>query len=402
MNTKYFYTQLKRIFYLKNAMVFNLILSLAAIAFILVYTNHMEPDSLKLKLGIVSDDESSYLGMGVDIINTVDAAASRISFLSMTRDDANKALKSGKIIGYLYVPSGFVEGLKVGENKEISYVTSRLGSDIINDIMCEISDIVSVLIVNSERSIYAMQSYMDDRYIDNNSYNRALDDMNIMLMKKVFGRDLSFDIRVLDLSSTLSYEKYYLISFFIVYSFLMGMAASVFVNKNNLQLQKILSSKGVSIPSQVFIEYFAYNIFLIVSILLLIIGAFIILFFFGNNFQVFSVRTLIQMILPISLLLSSMTLFVFEISSDRTGGIIILSLVCSILSILGGCFYPIRTFPDNMQAFCRLTPLHFLVKYAHKVILGENGGYYLGFIFIYTIFFILLTIFIRRVRINYG
>lgn len=404
MNNKYFFAQLKRLVFLSKAMIFNLILSLIAIVLILTLINKKNPEELKLKLGIVSDDKTTYLGMGVDIINTMDAAADRISFINMAERDAKNALNAGKIIGYLYIPDGFINALQNGENKEISYVTSKMNSNLINEIVCEISDIVSVLIVSSEKSIYAMESYMYDVNTDAKSYNQALDDINMMLIKKVFGRDVSLNIKILDESASLSPEKYYLASFLIIYLYLIGVSVSSFANKHNQTLHKALASKGLSAFHQIFSEYLAYSIFLIISIMLLIISAFMISIFFRNNlFDILGIgfMQLLLIIFTISLLLAAIISLIFEISADRISGILILCLSCIILGFCGGCFYPLRLFPKALKYFGRLSPLYPAVKYTHSIILNEANVFYLGFMLLYTIALFLLTVFIRRSRINH-
>ena len=188
----YLKVQIKRLLrVLPMAVLFNFIMILGICA-IFVFTIAIQSRGEKrIGVGVVGNIENKYMKLGVEMLNNMDASRLSVKFESLDEENAKKALREGRIAGYFKIDKDFIEGLENGENRPVIYVSSSGG--LMNELSKEVASVFSVLIVNSERVIYAVDEYLSEH---KDVYDRetANTELNMSLLKNVFTRGKIYNI----------------------------------------------------------------------------------------------------------------------------------------------------------------------------------------------------------------
>ncbi len=182
--------------------------ALLALAYMIFYVHAAGEREQKVRVAIVGEEQNSYLGIGIGLIQNLDSSRFNIDFVSMEEEAAKEALSRGEIVGYLLVDDEFIEGLGRGENIPLLYVTNAVGTGLTDALMREVSDLISVTIIHAEKAIYAMQDYV----LEQGPAERlaeATDKMNLRMISAVVKRSNLYETRIYDVYQKTPVAVYY-------------------------------------------------------------------------------------------------------------------------------------------------------------------------------------------------
>ena len=197
----YLIVQIKRLMrVLPMVVLFNFIMMIGICAIFALRVGIQEQDERKIGVGIVGNIDNKYMKLGVEMLNNMDSSRVSIKFESMDDSEAKKALREGQIIGYFKIDRDFIDGLENGENRPIVYVSSNGG--LMSELSKELASIFSVLIIDSERVIYAADEYL----VDHPVYDRvsANTEFNMWLIKNVLARGKIYDVENISVMGNIS------------------------------------------------------------------------------------------------------------------------------------------------------------------------------------------------------
>lgn len=367
------------------AVLFNFIMILGICA-IFVFTIVIQSRGEKrIGVGVVGNIENKYMKLGVEMLNNMDASRLSVKFESLDEENAKKALREGRIAGYFKIDKDFIEGLENGENRPVIYVSSSGG--LMNELSKEVASVFSVLIVNSERVIYAVDEYLSEH---KNVYDRetANTELNMSLLKNVFTRGKIYNIETKALTGEVSVKDNYICAMIIILTALSGVELGSLLSGKKDTLQEVLKSRGLSYISSIICELITVTLY----ILILIIFGFGI-FLLAINFlqdESFISPDYFEFfcnIFAVSIMFASMHLFIYELIYQRVTAVLMEIILGISLCYIGGCIYPLSFFPDIIQKISV-----FLPSTAGKNILISGLGYRLDLfslavVFLYTVLF---------------
>ena len=361
------------------AVLFNFIMILGICA-IFVFTIAIQSRGEKrIGIGVVGNIENKYMKLGVEMLNNMDASRFSVKFESLDEENAKKALREGRIVGYFKIDKDFIEGLENGENRPVIYVSSSGG--LMNELSKEVASVFSVLIVNSERVIYAVDEYLSEH---KNVYDRetANTELNMSLLKNVFTRGKIYNIETKALTGEVSVKDNYICAMIIILTALSGVGLGSLLSGKKDTLQEVLKSRGLSYISSIICELITVTLY----ILILIIFGFGI-FLLAINFlqdESFISPDYFEFfcnIFAVSIMFASMHLFIYELIYQRVTAVLTEIILGISLCYIGGCIYPLSFFPDIIQKISV-----FLPSTAGKNILISGLGYRLDLFSLAVVF----------------
>lgn len=367
------------------AVLFNFIMILGICA-IFVFTIAIQSRGEKrIGLGVVGNIENKYMKLGVEMLNNMDASRFSVKFESLDEENAKKALREGRIAGYFKIDKDFIEGLENGENRPVIYVSSSGG--LMNELSKEVASVFSVLIVNSERVIYAVDEYLSEH---KNVYDRetANTELNMSLLKNVFTRGKIYNIETKALTGEVSVKDNYICAMIIILTALSGVGLGSLLSGKKDTLQEVLKSRGLSYISSIFCELITVTLYILILIIFGF-GIFLLAINFLHNESFISPDyfEFFCNIFAVSIMFASMHLFIYELIYQRVTAVLTEIILGISLCYIGGCIYPLSFFPDIIQKISV-----FLPSTAGKNILISGLGYRLDLfslevVFLYTVLF---------------
>jgi membrane protein len=350
----YLIVQIKRLLrVLPVVVLFNFIMMIGICAIFALRVGIQEQDERKIGVGIVGNIDNKYMKLGVEMLNNMDSSRVSIKFESMDDSEAKKALREGQIIGYFKIDRDFIDGLENGENRPIVYVSSNGG--LMSELSKELASIFSVLIIDSERVIYAADEYL----VDHPVYDRvsANTEFNMWLIKNVLARGKIYDVENISVMGNISAIDGYVCGIITLFIMLSGVGLSGLLSGDKISMLRVLKSKGLSYMSSIICELIISTIYVMISMLILI-GGFIIVKSFLLEKSLLSIDSFefVSGILIVSIMFASMHIFIYELIDQRVVAVLIEILLGISLGYIGGCIYPLSVFPDLIQKVAIFLP----------------------------------------------
>ena len=400
--------QLKRAVKLFPAAVFSSLLifiSLALTALMLFRADSSDEGKKKVDIAIVGNTEDSYLGFGIGMLNNVDTAKISVNFSYMTEAEAKAKLAGGYIAGYMIIDEEFIEALGRGENIPLTYVSRTSSGGFIEVLVRDAADIISSVIINSERAIYAMQAYMNEngKRAEIDAWTQRI---NMSFLSLVLSRKNAYEIKIVDGFKGAKFLEYYASGLMIFFTFLLGIGSGLFLIKRDMAVYRLLYTRGHNEASQVCGEYLAFFLLLAASVLTIILAvsagaAFAHIDISGgnDNFRL-SIMGFFLKLMPVIFMLAAIIFFIYESGRNIINSVIAVFITALSLSYISGCLYPADFFPEIMQKISALLPLGAGLRYLLAAFTGEDGTKYLLIIISYTVIFLILSFGFRKRNIK--
>lgn len=406
----YFQTQVKRALKVCPAVIFATFLLCGSVCLVLglfLETDASKENKQKMQIGVVGDISDSYLGFGIYALQHLDSSRFAIDFHNMSEEEARSRMESGELSAYVRIPDGFVDSVVNGENKPLTYVVSNGQTGVGAVIMNELVDTISGLITESQNAIYGMQKFMLDNETEADFWE-ATDELNIRYIDFILNRTDLYRLETVGISKDLSMAGYYLCGVLILFFLLWGISGCTLFAQKDKSLSKLLASKGRGADVQVFGEYLAYLLLMLLS--LVGVAAVLVLAVCLTGFTVpewekaklsESVIFILKQI-PVALAISAFQFFLYELSDGIVGVVILqfLSAVC--LGYLSGCLYPLNFFPESIQRLAAVLPTGAALSYADKTLLKRHAAGETILLLLYFTIFIGLSVLIRNRRLKGG
>ena len=372
-----------------------------------VFDSHQESNGKKLRVGLVGDVGDSYLGFGVEALQTIDDTRYSVEFINMTEEEAKYGMEIGDLSGYVVIPEGFIGYILSGENRPATYVTTAGGMEIGSVVARELTDTISTLLTNSQGVIYSTQQYMRDNGHEEDFWDKS-DKLYLELLDFILGRASLFDMEFVGLNGYLTYNGYYMCSLFVLFILVWGMVGCIFYVRNDYAMDRLLISRGLTRNKLLLGEYLAYFLtttfvafcgLMLLGTLMQTAGVVIPEWWVSSKasgqelaaqqlqgwselkaFQQSHTALFYEQLLkyfvrmvPAIWLLASMQFLLYEISSNPVGGMLLQFMLGIFAGYASGCFYPITFFPLQFRELMGYLPVGASIEYAGKWMIGASG-----------------------------
>ncbi|WP_276979739.1 ABC transporter permease [Johnsonella ignava] len=404
----YVITQMKRALRLLPLAVISsilILLGLGLTAFMLFKPDEMAQGKKKIEVAVVGNTEESYLGFGIGMLNNLDSSRVSINFSYMSEDEAKDKLLKGEVSGYIVVDDDFIEALGRGENIPIKYVTQKDGG-LIEMVARDTAGVISSIIVNSEKAIYAMQAYMNINGREDEIAAHTKN-MNNNFLSIVLSRKNIYDVNIADGLRGASTLEYYSSGLMIFFTFLLGIGSGLFLVKTDKALYRLLYIRGHNAVSQVLGEYIAFSMILMVSVFtiflsisVVILSAHIDINASYENFSISALEFVVRFI-PVIFMLSAFIFLIYELAGDIISSVIAVFITAISLAYISGCLYPADFFPKAVRNISALLPLGAALRYMLGAFADSNKSVlYTVVLFIYILAFLILSFILRKQRLE--
>lgn len=407
---RYFLAQIKRCFKNLPAMLLTAFI-LSGILGLIVYVRlsaESENESRQMvNLGVVGDFSSPYLETGMRLLQELDNSRFTCRFIQMEESEAQKALERQEINGYLVIPDKFVESVMSGENEQATFVTGTAQNGVGTLLVKELADCVSVVLTESQTGIYAFSDYCIEKDQTENLNDNILM-LNLKYFDLILPRSEMFALDTPDSSIYFSYQGYYFCAFLLLFFMFLNIAGCPVLIRNDLSLGRLLSAKGRGSFCQVFSEWGAWCL-LMVMIYILVMGMFdIICVYRGISIPEMARMSHIAkallffrflIIIPV---VAAVEYFLCQLVSNLVTGIL-LSFCCVLgLAYISGCFYPISFFPEKIQIFSSVLPAGALMNFMKNTLTDSSVFVPLLTVCLWTGCLLGASCAVRKIRLSGG
>lgn len=407
----YFCMQLKRVFkMLPVQLLVNLLVCICvgAMAVLFIQDGLLSSTMKKYQIGIVGDMTDSYLGFGISTLQAVDDARFVIELTSVSEEEARKAFREGEMYAFVRIPEGLVESIESGANdRPVTYVAAEGQKGIGGIVMNEIVDVVSNIVTRTQSGIYGMQSILRD-YGKTDVMWEATEQLNLRYLDLVLGRRKLCDVEILGMANGLSTEGYYFCSILIFFLLLSGINNSPLFSQKSRELAGFLKARGVGAAGQVIGEYLAYVCLMLACILEIFLALAIVMgsgIFQISEWEGFGAQPLLGFLicfLPVAFMLAAMQFLIYELVTGIVSSLL-LQFICSIgMGYLSGFFYPASFFPETLQKIGGLLPTGAALRYTDSCMVGGISLSSMLGVLLYLAGFLILSVLIRKSRIQRG
>lgn len=379
-----------------------LISILAALFLMQMKLNQSSPNRQKYKLGLVGNLEDSYLGFGIQIIQHLDSSRFVLEFLELKEEEAKSLLKQGEIVAYIKIPDGFLSSIVTAENKAVTLVTGYNQETIGTEIFKELASSVSVVVIESQAAMCTAYQVYD--WTEHDGDYKNLKQLNLKYFDLILGRENLYDLQQIGGTQGISWKFYFLCSAILIFLMFWGITSASILVKKDMALPKLLAAHKIGPLQQTIGEFVPFYLFMLCNTLGILLPLYLLIKYYGTSlFQTDELEIMFHLLLGSWLLIlciSSLLYLIYNISKNLISGVLLNFIIALFMGYLSGCFYPISYFPPMIQKISSYLPTGIGMHYMKYYIIHGEWGKNAIFLLLYTFLFLLLSMIIRKIRLE--
>lgn len=359
---KYFYLQLKRIikiFPFVTAIAIVLLLGLSIIISSVMTSFSEKSDTDVFSIGITGDADSSLVSLAISAFESSEGGNITMEFVELSEDDAKDQLATGEISAYIILPENFVENALMGDIDPVTYVTTPGATGVVSMFKNEITKVVTDIIVYSQKGTYGVSDALSDNGYKNES-NNYLNEMALEYASLALERAEFYTVEELGKGSDITTAEYFMCGLSVLLIMLMGLPFATIYTKKDYSFNKLMISKGYSNKGMLACEYMSHLISILMMALSVIILTVVFSFAFPDTVSDFinkdDIIPFILSFIPVIVMVSTFNIMFFELSTNIVSSVLMHFLTTLCLCYIGGCLYPISTFPVIIQKISAFIP----------------------------------------------
>ena len=385
---------------------------LLASGIVLLLTTLFQADAsgekqMKVKLGLVGDLSNSYLELGMSLVQNFDSSQYYLELTATERENAVELLQKREIIGYLEIPSDFMDAMLSGEDSSLRYVTlggpAVLGPLLVEEVAMTVSEMVS----EAQNGLYGFLRYADRSIIDRAVRNELADSMGIDFATHIFTRDKTYEVEVIGQGNNLSFKAYYVCAFCMMMILLMGTVCVNLLTKSDLSLNRLLTFRRFGALRQVLAEYLpfftiiVFNLLLFFAIAGLSVGVFGADLDFLHTLDSFAdfLRIGVSM-LPAALLLSVLQFLLCELTTGVVNSVLLQILAAVALAFASGYLLPLNSLPPVLASVSLYLPTGLAFRYASSLLTDSFAVGTLAWVLAYAAVILAIAVAVRNMKIR--
>ncbi|MBE6767098.1 MAG: ABC transporter permease [Ruminococcaceae bacterium] len=406
---KYLRAQTKRTIKLYPAILaFTLVLviGVSIILSVMLGSRSESEENKRIRVGIVGDLDNSYLDIGISALKSMDTSRFYIEFEQMSEEQAKAELKTGKLMGYVHIPAGFVDSVANGGSLKLKYIIGNSPAVLSSLLMQEIIDVIGSIIVESQCAVYGYIDLAEIAELEYKTRVELANNLSVEYIGHILKREQWYDIHTLGIGKGLTFEGYYVCAFFILLFLLWGTVCVNLITKRDLSLQRLLFSKKNVVFGQITAEYapffgvFIANIIILFAAAGLLLGGKELPAFLPDIAGVFGFIKLGIMLIPAAAVISAMQFMLYELTSGVVSAVLLQILSLVALSYASGLLYPIYSLPQTLQAISPYLPTGVAFSYASRVMTGDMNAEALINAAVYVALFLSVAAVVRSIKIR--
>lgn len=373
----------------------SMVLGIALTAIMIIRGDASTDKKMAYSIGVVGDTSETFFDVGIDVIKS----KLYIDLITMTEDDAKKALEQDKITGYLKIPKNFIHDIASMKNTPAEFYITNKPNTLGTVLTREVIDTVSVYVIESQRVASGLRSFIKSNKLPRGN---SVDEISSRLLKNILVRSKLYEPEYIGVADNLSTGGYYLVGLLLFLMLLWGISCSVLLIKKDLSLSQFMYSRGIGITRQVSSEYAVYLLTSFVTLIAVttIFGIVTSYFDIGiietDGVGISGCIRYIIRILPAITAICAMQFFMYEVVFGTVSSILLQFLSSLILAYLTGCFYPNHFFPETIRSVVNILPPGVAFDYMRKALISEFDFKSFFILVGYTVFFVTASYVVRN------
>lgn len=350
---KYFILQLKRVarflpYGLCVVVVLFGCMSLVYRAMVLSEESENAAENVKLQVAIVGAAGDRYLQWGLAAMQ-FDSSAMSMKLVMMEENTAIEALKTGTITAYVVFPEGFMDSALRGDVQQLRFISTAGTQDLATIIKEEVTAVVDRVLIACESGSYGVGDALTDND-QGDSWGKHVNGIALEYVDFLFDRSRIYRVESLDQKNHLTIAQYMPGALATVLLMLSCLAFAPLYIRPDQTMARLLRSQRIGITRQVIAELGSYGVGLMA--LLAVVAAILA----KSGMVAVSGWSVFVGMIPSLWMFAALTYLLYSLSDQLIGGVLGAFFVTLALSFVGGCMYPIRMFPDSIQALSAVLP----------------------------------------------
>ncbi|MBE6940999.1 MAG: ABC transporter permease [Ruminococcaceae bacterium] len=390
---KYLLLQLKRL-----ARILPPVLLVAAVLFgcmALAYdaigdmTNE-DGEQTKFKVGLVGTAGDTYMQMGLAAVQSFDSTRFSVQFVQMDENEAETALRRGKIAAFIQFPEGFMDAAMYGNILPMKFVASVGSDSLVTMIKEELTGIVEIMIAHTQKGIYGAGAAAG---ANGGNAGAAIGDISLQYVDFIISRSKAYKVTESGVFDGLGMEGYLISGLGIVLFMLICLIFAPVMIRREQAMARMLKSRSRPVWAQVLCDFAVY-----MAGLLGIACVVLVLLLLRPESQI-SGQMILQC-LPVVFSLGAMSFLMYEAASDLISGVLMQFFVTLALCFVSGCLYPITFFPNAVQKIAKFLPTGIAREQVGNCILGVHSPETLAALLGFGCLFLAGSMLIRQVKVT--
>ena len=307
----------------------------------------------KISVGVVLPEDDKLAKMAVSMIASLDSVGSLCEFQYLDENEGEELLKAGKIFALMEVPEGLVQGIMDGSNIPVNVVFPR-SAGLEASVFKELTEAGTSILGTAQAGIYAADEFLRIHKMES-SVAQAEKDLNQIFMKYALSRSDYFRERKVSASGDVSVAVFYGISAAVFVFLLCGIPAAPMVKPYGRVMEQKLFMLGIGRWKRTAVR--TVSLFLPMAV----ISALPYLWCVTKGYLSFHGAGILMWLL-ICLASSGWILFVYELCSSETAGILLLFFSTVVMMFLSGGIVPAVFLPEAFGNIGKWMPTAFLAE----------------------------------------
>lgn len=381
-----------------------------------IYANKQD-DFTSYKVGLVQDKQDKYTTIAMEVVKNLDIIKKTLIFDNCTKEEAYDGVSSGKYDVVFIFPNGFADNVMDGTDSQIEVRYGDTKTSTIGYFMKDISTLATNLIVQSERSIFALKDYYDLKGLEGKK--DADKSLNLKYFEVLLGRNNLLNNDVVSGLKSVDLATHFFCVGLILMFLLLGTSCAKILSRDDIEFYKKIRAFGIASPIQILIKTIAtFCIFLFVYLLLLF-TAFLIVTIFKidiggtllktevpgvhlslltyNNGLIFTTLLKCSFILiPIV----SFLVLLYEIAPTTSSAVLSYFIISLCLAFASGFFFHDALLPSSIKNIATFTYTKNIFSYVTSLFYAGAVEKYVLNLLIHSLVFIILASIIRERNLN--
>ncbi len=377
---------------------------IGGLAFFALSSRYSE-DMRHLNIDIVGGEDQDVMDLLLQYVYKLDHMHLVFDYQFVTEREAKEDFMKGDCDAYIVVPEGFVDSVMTGANdRQIQYVTSEGSKGIASVMMDALDQVVSDLLINSQRASVAVIVVARDALEEPlSTVDMAAIDLSFLNLS--FSRKNLISQSEMGISGGLGFGSFYFCSIFTFLILLCGMKTGSLFWSRSEDFLVISKTKKVSEFKQIAGELLSYMIMVFayagVSLLMLSIAK----AFAGmdDQFEGIVPESLFGFfirLLPNLAYIALWMFFLYECVSGIAASLAAQFVTAVLFCYISGYFYPSYLFPKFLRTLGRILPTGPMLSYSSMAFSKEYDPVVIVQMILYSIILVLACWLIRRRRLT--
>lgn len=388
---KYFCVQLKRLgrIVIPVLLVAAILFGCLMVVYDAVISMSKESEvTTKYQVGVVGTADDLYLQLGLKAMSSIDSSRFSIEMVEMEEEEAEKAMRQGKLAAFVVFPDNFLDSAFRGEIIPLKFVCAAGSVGLVSMIKDELAQMIETMLIEAQRGIYGSGDAM--AALGHNG-SPVVNDLSIEYAELVFRRANMYKTSTLGAFDGLGMEGYLAAGLCIVLFMLICLTFAPMMIRRDHALGRMLCAQGRTAFMQVLCDFGAYLIGLLGI-------ALVVLLYLILWMEAPVTGEMVIQALPVIIALGAMSFFMYELATDIVSGVLLQFFVTLALCFVSGCLYPITFFPDAVQTLAGFLPTGLARIQIGNCILEDYNSAVTWALMGYGVLFFTLAVILRRVK----